>query len=127
MRLTPAGRRTASKVASWPDFLVPAIRALSEEERRVFLLALVKMVRELQERGEIPVARMCATCVYFRPNVYRDPRRPHRCEFVGAAFGDMDLRLDCADHEEANRKEREAKWSAFASGADRRTHGTERT
>lgn len=120
IRLTPAGKAAAGAVASWPDFLVPALRALSEEERRVFLRALVKMVRELQERGEISVARMCATCVYFRPYVYRDPLRPHHCDFVNAAFGDGELRIDCPDHVQASQEDREAKWAAFARSEKRR-------
>ncbi len=33
----------------------------------------MKMIRSLQEQGQIPVSRMCVTCVHFRPQ--RPPRR----------------------------------------------------
>jgi hypothetical protein len=41
---------------------------------------------------------MCATCVFFRPDVHDDPERPHHCAFVDAPFGDRQLRLDCDDY-----------------------------
>ncbi|MGH8510685.1 MAG: hypothetical protein ACREU8_04680, partial [Gammaproteobacteria bacterium] len=41
----------------------------------------------LQERGEVPISRMCVTCQHFRPGVYDDPDTPHHCAFVNAAFG----------------------------------------
>lgn len=96
--LTPKGRQEADRAASWPDFLLGAVEALSAEEQAVFLRGLIKMIQRLQERGQIPVASMCVTCQYFRPHVYKDAQRPHHCAFVDAPFGDRDLRLDCPDH-----------------------------
>ncbi|MGQ9592818.1 MAG: MarR family winged helix-turn-helix transcriptional regulator [Planctomycetota bacterium] len=119
LALTRSGRKKASAVSAWPDFLAGAARALGRDEQAVFLRALVKMVRELQERGEIPIARMCATCRYFRPNVHRSRERPHHCDFAGAAFGDRGLRLDCGDHEEAEEGAKAAKWAAFNRRAKR--------
>jgi len=59
------------------------------------------MIAALQEQGRIPVARMCPTCRFFRPNVHDDPERPHHCAFVDAPFGDRSVRIDCPDHEPA--------------------------
>jgi DNA-binding MarR family transcriptional regulator len=101
LRLTPRGRREAERVAGWPDFLLHALKALDAGERQTLLRAVVKMISALQEQGRIPVARMCPTCRYFRPNVHDDPERPHHCAFVDAPFGDRAIRLDCADHEPA--------------------------
>jgi DNA-binding MarR family transcriptional regulator len=99
--LTARGRRAAERAAGWPDALLAAVDVLRPEEQAALLRALTKMIRELQERGEIPVARMCATCRFFRPRVHADDVNPHHCAFVDAPFGDRDLRLDCADHEHA--------------------------
>jgi hypothetical protein len=74
---------------------------------------LVKMIRTLQERGEIPVSRMCVTCRFFRPRVHDDPTRPHHCAFVDAPFGDRSLRLECADHEAAPEGQRARGWEQF--------------
>jgi hypothetical protein len=80
------------------------------------------MIRTLQERGEIPVSRMCVTCRFFRPNVHAHPEPPHHCAFVDAPFGDRELRLDCADHEPLPPADSAALWAAF----DRSTPATSR-
>lgn len=99
LSLTAEGKRQAAASAGWPDFLVEAVDELSPAEQAAFLAGLVKMIRRLQEQGEIAVARMCLTCRFFRPNVHRSAERPHHCAFVDAPFGDAHLRVDCADHQ----------------------------
>jgi DNA-binding MarR family transcriptional regulator len=96
--LTERGRRDAEREAAWPDLFLEAVGALGDEEQAVFLRGLVAMIRSLQEQGRIPVARMCVTCTFFRPDVHDDPERPHHCAFVDAPFGDRQLRLDCDDY-----------------------------
>jgi DNA-binding MarR family transcriptional regulator len=97
VRLTRKGEAAARRVSGWPDFLAQAVSRLDEGEQASLLGALIKMIRHLQDRGEIPLARMCVQCAYFQPNAHRDPRRPHHCHFVDAAFGERDFRLDCPD------------------------------
>jgi DNA-binding MarR family transcriptional regulator len=99
--LTEAGRTEASRTAEWPDFLLEAVSTLSGGEQTVLLKALVKMLANLQDRGQIPVSKMCVTCQFFQANTHNDPEKPHHCDFVDAAFGDASLRLECADHEPA--------------------------
>lgn len=99
--LTRPGRAEAGKLAEWPDLLLGAVDVLDPAEEAVLLKALLKIIRELQERGRISPSRMCVTCRYFRPDVHDDAERPHHCAFVDAPFGDRNLRVDCADHEPA--------------------------
>lgn len=99
--LTAAGRREADRLAVWPDLLVETLDELTPEEQEVLLRSVVRMILALQRRGRIPVARMCATCRFFRPNVHEDPERPHHCAFVDAPFGDRSVHLDCPDHQPA--------------------------
>lgn len=94
---TPAGDARIAEIAGWPDFLVEAIDHLSPEQQRVMLGATVELIRSLQEQGRIPIARMCVSCTYFRPDLHDDRVRPHHCAFVDAAFGDGEIRVDCAD------------------------------
>ena len=117
LHLTPDGERIAAEAIGWPEFLVDAIDQLEGNERRVLLRAIVRMIAALQQRGEIPVARMCATCHHFRPRVHEDPLRPHHCSYVDAPFGDGDLRIDCREHEPAT-EDRVAQLTQafFASG-----------
>ena len=114
LALTPAGRRAAEASAAWPDFLVKAVGALTPWERSALMVALVKMIRTLQEAGEIPVARLCVSCAHFRPRIHADPLRPHHCTFVDAAFGDASLRLDCTDHAPAPEANADAAWRRFS-------------
>ncbi len=114
--LTDSGRAEADRLAGWPDFLGAAAATLTPDEQTIFLRALVKMIRELQERGDITIARMCVGCRYFRPYAHPDPARPHHCAFVDAAFGDGLLRLDCADHDPAPAGARDRIWQAFTTG-----------
>ena len=78
--------------------MLTAVDALTPEEQSAFYRALVKIIITLQERGEIPISRMCATCTHFRPNVYPNPERSHHCALVDVPFGNRSLRLDCPDH-----------------------------
>lgn len=120
IRLTAKGRREAVRAAAWPEFLADAVEELTAEEQAVLLRSLVKMIRALQERGEISVARMCATCRFFRPNAHAGGARPHHCDFVDAPFGDRSLRLDCPDHEPAAPEEADTSWQLFL-GKEMRT------
>ena len=113
--LTPTGSREAAAAAAWPDFLLEAVGALSPTEQATFLRALVAMIRTLQEKGRIPVARMCVSCRFFQPFRYDNPARPHHCAFVDAAFGDGELRLDCPDHSPAPVDQAANTWGVFRS------------
>ena len=116
-RPTPKGRLLAGRLALWPDFLLAALGELDEVERDVFQRALVKMIRSLQVRGRIPVARMCVGCQFFRPHAHADARAPHHCAFVDAPFGDRELRIDCADHVPLPPDEADALWRELDAGA----------
>lgn len=103
--LTEQGQHEADRVADWPDFLLDAVDELSPLEKEVFLRGLIKMICKLQERGQIPISRMCVTCRFFQPNVYSNSDLPHHCALVNAPFGDRHLRLDCPEHNAANQKQ----------------------
>ena len=114
LALTPAGRRQATRVRAWPEFLAAAASSLSSPEQESFLTALLKTIRTLQEQGQIPVSRMCVTCVHFRPRVHQGPL-PHHCALVDAPMADRHLRVECAEHEEAPAAERREAWARFTS------------
>lgn len=113
LRLTPEGRALADRAEDWPAFLARAVETLPPEEQAAFLRSLVKIVRALQEAGDIPVQRLCVTCRHFRPHVHPDPLAPHHCAYVDAPFGDRHLRLNCAEQEAASPEERQANWARF--------------
>jgi DNA-binding MarR family transcriptional regulator len=112
LELTPAGKKHAARASAWPEYLISAVSAMSEDEQRVFMSGLVKMIRALQDAGKIPINRMCISCVHFRPRVHDGPR-PHHCAFVDAPMAAEHVRVDCADHEEAPGEQRAAAWERF--------------
>lgn len=97
LELTTEGRNEAEWAATWPHFLLAAVEALSEEEQEAFLLALIKIIHALGERGQIPMQRMCVTCRYFQPNTHPERLPPYRCSLVDAPLGPRQLRLDCPE------------------------------
>lgn len=117
LTLTARGREEAESRTAGPEFVVAAVAALAPDEQRMLMRILVKMVRTLQERGEIAPARMCVACRFFRPFAHLgDTARPHHCDFVGAPFGDAGLRLDCPDFDAASPDGARARWAAFGAG-----------
>lgn len=116
IRLTDDGLAEARGIAEWPDLFLEAVGVLDDDEAGVLLRALLKVIRELQQRGRISPPRMCVTCTYFRPHAHDDPDRPHHCAFVDAAFGDRNLRVECLDYAEAAAQVAEASWLALAGG-----------
>jgi DNA-binding MarR family transcriptional regulator len=96
--LTGAGRRRARRASAWPAFMAAAVSTLSTSEQSAFLSGLLKMIRMLQEDGQIPTSRMCVTCVHFRPDVH-EGAMPHHCAFVDAPMAGDHLRVDCEDHD----------------------------
>jgi DNA-binding MarR family transcriptional regulator len=98
LELTTAGKTEAECAASFSDFLLAAIDVLSPAEQEVFLVALIKMLGVLVERGQIPTQRMCLSCRHFRPNEHPDREPPHHCALVDAPLGRRYLRLDCPEY-----------------------------
>jgi DNA-binding MarR family transcriptional regulator len=114
--LTSAGNEALSAADITEDLAEKAVASLDAQEQEVLLLMLIKMIRHLQKAEAIPVQRMCVTCRHFAPFAHADAARPHHCNFVDAAFGQRDLRIDCRDHEEADPASRAATREAFQPG-----------
>ena len=112
--LTARGQSAIRDIGVLPEALLDAAETLHPDEQEVLLKLIVKLIRALQLRGEIPIARMCVTCQHFRPRVHADPAAPHHCAFVDAAFGDAAQLLDCPDHEVLPKNERESVWHRYA-------------
>jgi DNA-binding MarR family transcriptional regulator len=111
VKVTPDA--VAQPAAAVPSLAAAALADLSEAEQVSLMKTLIKLIRSLQLRHAIPPQRLCITCKYFRPNVHPEVAEPHHCAFVDAPFGDGALRLDCAEHEQADAPEMAGNWNAF--------------
>ncbi len=115
VELSAKGLRACEGSPHKPGALVSATATLSSREQASLLTVLVKLIRSLQDQGEISVARMCVSCRYFRPNQYDDPAQPHHCDYVNAPLGDTTLRLNCPEYEAASKVQADSAWMAFSS------------
>lgn len=113
--LTEAGRAALLPVTTG-GAIAAALSTLSAGEQADMLLSTVKLIRALQLADAIAPQRMCVTCRYFRPHAHRRADAPHHCDFVNAAFGNGQLRLDCGEHETADPADQAVTWAAFQNG-----------
>lgn len=112
--LTPTGLDLVKTAQSTPGTAERAADTVGPDLQVQMLIALIAMIRQMQESGDIPIQRMCVSCRYFSPFAHADAANPHHCNFVDAAFGQKDLRIDCREHETADPSLRAATWSAFS-------------
>lgn len=112
---TQAGVQTVADLDRSPDALLASVGELSPDEQRVLLRVVVKLIRGLQQRGEMPVARVCATCRFFAPYAHANSAQPHHCHFVDAPFGEAQLQTDCADHRQLANDDDDATWLRFVA------------
>ena len=113
VELTARGARACAPAVGIPNLLAEATGALTSTEQVAFLKGLMKVIRTLQQQGEISVARMCVSCRFFRPHQYAEAAQPHHCDYVNAPIGDHALRLDCAEYEPASISQAKESWDRF--------------
>lgn len=77
------------------------IDVLPDADADAMLRIVQLLIQEAQAQGLASGIRTCLGCAYFRPhaNADADPHRPHVCAYVGAPFGDAELRVDCAEQQ----------------------------
>lgn len=110
--LTNTGTAALSRPGSFRgvEAIVSALPASVQEQ---LLLSLVDIIRGLQDANSIPVQRMCVNCRHFRPFAHQSGPAPHHCNFVDAAFGQTELRIECHEHEAADPSTQAAIWGNF--------------
>lgn len=101
MTLTAAGQEAAEKFEHWPDPVTKHFGGVSEQDKARTLRVILDLIAHLADTGTLAVARTCLTCTFFREDEHADSLRPHHCALLDAAFGDAELRVDCAEHQAA--------------------------
>lgn len=101
--LTPAGERLRADLVRWDDPVTAKLAVLPESEKGTALNVVLRVISELQGDGFINVARTCMTCRFFDGAAHPGEPAPYHCNLLDVAFGDPQLRVDCAEHETAGR------------------------
>jgi DNA-binding MarR family transcriptional regulator len=99
LALTRRGRTTATAVAGWLDRTRALLAELPTDDKEQTLRLAIELIAQLQRSGVITVARMCATCRFFRRDAHPGSAQPHHCALVDVPMADAELRVDCAEHE----------------------------
>lgn len=115
--ISATGKQALDQAAPSGTATQQALALLPAADKEDLLMSLVKVIRNLQDAGAIPIQRMCATCRYFAPHVHDDGANPHHCHFVNAAFGRKEFRIDCGEHEAADPATRAATWAVLQQGS----------
>jgi DNA-binding MarR family transcriptional regulator len=99
LQLTRKGSAAARRAAGWAGAqLAPAMADLSEHEAGTLLALLLGLIRSFERRGAVAAARMCLTCGYFAPGGGAGAR-PLFGNLLEEPIGEIDLRVECPDHE----------------------------
>lgn len=101
LTLTDAGAALIAHAQRAGNGTARLLDALPDEDVAALLRGVQLLIREAQAQGLASGIRTCLDCAYFRPFAHAgsDAQRPHHCAYVDAAFGDAELRTDCADQQ----------------------------
>ena len=99
---TEAGLAVVAELGGWDAPLRAAFAARPRTAKGEALELLLQVIADLQAGGVITVARCCTRCRFFRPNTYADQGQPHHCALLDLPLRQVDLRLDCPEHEPAS-------------------------
>jgi DNA-binding MarR family transcriptional regulator len=122
LQLTRTGRAAHQAANAGESPTDAALAGLTVPEQEALLVLLTKVIRGLQTQGAITPQRTCVSCRYFRAHAHANAETPHHCDFVNAAIGSGDLRLDCGEHETAEPALQAATWKAFNGAANLRAN-----
>lgn len=97
VRLTRRGRGVAHSARGADTAAARLVACLPDRDQAALLRSLQLLIHQAQPQGLATGLRTCLGCRHFRPYASGNPRIPHVCAFLGAPFGDAELRTDCAD------------------------------
>ena len=99
---TESGLAAVAKLDDWNAPLRAAFAARPQTAKGEALEVLLQVIADLQAGGVITVARCCTRCRFFRPNTYAHQGQPHHCALLDLPLRQVDLRLDCPEHQPAS-------------------------
>jgi DNA-binding MarR family transcriptional regulator len=96
--LSKSGRQVARKLKPFAGELTDAFAGIGENDKKIFLRILMKLIFDLHKRGVIQTQRMCYTCAYFQSS----PAGDAYCRLLEKTLRREELRLDCPEHAASN-------------------------
>jgi len=112
--LTADGADVAARIGSAVSFAEQAAAGMPVAVQTELMTGLFKLIAELQKTERFPQLRACMTCKYFEAHKHADAEAPHHCKLVNAPLPIALLRIDCAEHDEAEPAAQQRNWATFA-------------
>ena len=99
LSLTNTGADLIAGIQRTDGGLAQLSQTLTDQDAAALLRIVQLLIHQAQAQGLASGIRTCLGCAYFRPyaNAKVDAEHPHVCAYVGAPFGDAELRADCAE------------------------------
>jgi len=97
IELTAAGKRMVARLAGIGEQLIDYLDELKEEERRILISALRKILRSLEESGYLARVAICRSCPHFRKSTHPGTPKPHLCQLTGERLTDEESYLERLD------------------------------
>lgn len=101
VRLSAAGRTQANRLKHPAHGLAALLQGLESDDVGALLRVSQLLIAQAQQQGLATGLRTCLGCRFFRPFASDDAAKPHFCAFIGAPFGDAELRIDCGEQSPA--------------------------
>ena len=102
VHLSKQGRTLAAKLNHPARGMAALLQGLDTADVGALLRVTQLLVGQAQQQGMATGLRTCLGCKFFQPFASDDARQPHVCGFLGTAFGDAELRTDCAEQAPAD-------------------------
>lgn len=102
LSLTDAGAALIASHRQDDGGLARLVEVLPDADAAALLRILQLLIRQAQVQGLASGIRTCLGCAFFQPHADHPettPDQPHFCAYVGASFGDAELRVDCAEQQ----------------------------
>ncbi len=92
--LTDEGKKIVKKASLFASSIEQPIENLTQEQKKIMLNGLLKLIYDLNQSGIITIQRMCFTCSY-----YESKKGTHYCNLLKSKLKESEIRVDCPEHE----------------------------
>jgi len=94
LSLTTAGKKIAKKASFFASSIEQPIEKLTEDQKKIMLNGLLKLIYDLNKSGIITIQRMCFTCSFYKAD-----KGMHYCNLLKTKLAETEIRVDCPEHE----------------------------
>lgn len=94
LSITNKGKIIAQKASFFASSIEAPIEKLTQEQKKIMLSGLLKLIYELNKSGIITIQRMCFTCSF-----YDATNGIHYCNLLKTKLAESEIRVDCPEHE----------------------------